>query len=65
MSDTPSVEERLAAAEAAIAELQRRLDAPAENWLARMTGSVGDDPAFDEVLAYGREYRAGGDPLRD
>ena len=62
MSDTPSVEERLAAAEAAIVQLQQRLESPA-NWLDRLAGSVGDDPAFDEVLAYGREYRAGGDPV--
>ncbi len=57
------MEDRLAAVEAAIARLQRLVDPPPNpDWLDQLIGSVGDDPAFDEVLAYGRVYRAGGDP---
>lgn len=53
-----SIEERLSAMEAAIAELQQQVAAtqPA-NWLQQITGSFKDEPAFDEVLAYGRAIR--------
>jgi hypothetical protein len=68
-----SLEQRLEAVEAAIAELKQRLAPvgfpdhgsetrqqqthPESNWLEQITGSFKDDPIFDEVLAYGREFR--------
>jgi len=53
-----SIEERLAAVEAAITELQSQLtDSQFTNWLQQVTGSFKDEPAFDEVLAYGRAIR--------
>jgi len=59
-----SIEERLAAVEAAVAELQRQLAAarPTPNWLEQVTGSFKDEPAFDEVLEYGRAIRAADRP---
>jgi hypothetical protein len=30
---------------------------PSPDWLQRLIGSFKDEPAFDEVLAYGREMR--------
>jgi hypothetical protein len=62
MSDqsvTISIEERLTAAEAAIAELQSQtVMSPAkENWLEKITGSFKDDPVFEEILRYGQEFR--------
>jgi hypothetical protein len=51
-----SLEQRLEAVEAAIAELKQQTH-PESNWLEQVTGSFKDDPIFDEVLAYGREYR--------
>ena len=67
-----SLEQRLEAIEAEIAQLKQRI-APGEpddgsqtrqpqthpesNWLEQITGSFKDDPIFDEVLAYGREFR--------
>ncbi len=53
-----TVEERLAALEAAVAELQRRMGAPVsmEDWL-KSVGSVTDLEAFDEACRLGREFR--------
>ncbi len=60
MSSHTSLEERLAAVEAAIAELQKQVRTPQPtNWLQEITGSFRDEPAFEEVLAYGRAIRQG------
>ncbi len=58
-SDT-LVEQRLSAVEDAVAEIQRRLAnrTPAPNWVERFTGSFKDEPAFAEVVAYGRAFRS-------
>ena len=58
MSTPTSVEQRLALVEAAIVELQKQVAPPqSPNWLQQITGSFKDEPAFDEVLAYGRSLR--------
>ncbi|BAU12685.1 hypothetical protein LEP3755_32160 [Leptolyngbya sp. NIES-3755] len=59
----PSVEERLAALEAAVKELRQQAakDQPQRNWLEQITGSFKDDPVFDEILRYGREFRRSDD----
>jgi hypothetical protein len=56
-----SIEERLAAVEAAVAELRRHIlvQPPAPDWLEQVIGSFRDEPAFEEVLAYGRAIRKG------
>ena len=51
------IEKRLAAVEAAIHELRQRLPS-SPNWLAQVIGSQANEPAFEEVLAYGRALRA-------
>lgn len=59
-----SLEERLAAVEAAIAQLQQQIAIPQQtNWLQQITGSFKDEPAFEEVLAYGRAIRQGDESL--
>lgn len=64
MSTNTSLEERLAAVEAALTELQKKVAAPVPtNWLQQITGSFKDEPAFDEVLAYGRAIRQGDESL--
>ena len=64
MSTNTSLEERLAAAEAAIAELQKQVPTSSSpNWLQQITGSFKDEPAFEEVLAYGRAIRQGDESL--
>lgn len=52
------LEKRLASVEIAVAELQRQLQSlQPTNWLEQITGSFEDEPAFEEVLAYGRAIR--------
>ncbi len=59
-----SLEERMAAVEAAIAELQKQVTEPQPiNWLQQITGSFKDEPAFEEVLAYGQAIRQGDESL--
>ncbi|KYC44095.1 hypothetical protein WA1_02850 [Scytonema hofmannii PCC 7110] len=66
MSTNISVEERLAVVEAAVIELQKQLAASeSTNWLQQVTGSFKDEPAFEEVLAYGRAIRQADHPLID
>ena len=61
MSVNATIEERLSAVEAAIAELREHcvIQPPAPDWLEQVTGSFQDEPAFEEVLAYGRAIRKG------
>lgn len=67
MPTKPLIEERLSAVEAAIAELQRRLPSTpsAPNWLEQVIGSFKDEPAFEEVIAYGRMLRTQDRPPGD
>jgi len=59
VSPQVSVEERLEVVEEAIVALQKQLVASQPiSWLDQVTGSFKDEPAFEEVLAYGREIRA-------
>jgi len=55
----PSIEQRLEAVETAVRDLQRRLAnaPPTSNWLEQITGSFKDNPAFEEVVKYGRQWR--------
>ena len=64
MAPDASLEERLTIVEAEIVELQKQVKASQPtNWLKQITGSFKDEPAFDEVLAYGRAIRQGDDSL--
>ncbi len=70
MSKNPSLEERLTAIEAAIAELQQQAELkqqlsklPSTDWLQQITGSFKDEPAFEEILAYGQAMRQGNESM--
>jgi hypothetical protein len=64
MTINTSIEERLSAVEAAIAELQKQVATQEPmNWLQQITGSFKDEPAFEEVLAYGRAIRQGDESI--
>jgi hypothetical protein len=62
-----SLEQRLERLEATVRELQLALAAqvPAANWLERVTGSFKGEPAFAEVLEYGRAIRQADRPPED
>ncbi len=61
------LEQRVTAVEEAVRELQRVVSSrsPAPNWLERVTGSMKDEPAFDEVLEYGSAIRQADRPRGD
>ena len=64
MAINTSLEERLAAVESAISQLQQQVSTPQPtNWLQQITGSFKDEPAFEEVLAYGRLIRQGDESI--
>jgi hypothetical protein len=67
MSTQEQIEQRLAVVEAAVRELQRLTasGAPTPNWLERVAGSMKDEPAFEEVLEYGRAFRQADRPPED
>ena len=55
------IEARLAALEVAVRELRQHVGLPPDpDWLGRLIASQRDEPAFDEVVALGREFRATG-----
>jgi hypothetical protein len=61
------LEQRMTTLEEAVRELQRAMTTrtTAPDWLDRMIGSMKDEPAFDEVLAHGREIRQADRPCDD
>ncbi len=62
-----TLDHRMTAIEEAVRELQEVIKArnPAPNWLDRVIGSQKDEPAFDDVLAYGRAIRQADRPAED
>jgi hypothetical protein len=60
MSTSSLSEQRLTEIEAAVSRLQRCLAnlPPAPDRLEQITGSFKDEPAFEEVLAFGRALLA-------
>jgi hypothetical protein len=64
MSTDALIEQRLSAVEAAVVELQRRVvgGPPAANWIERFTGSFKNEPAFAQVVEYGRALRSADRP---
>ncbi len=60
MTPTMSLEERVAALERQLAELQQRLNgATPQTRLEYFNGLFKDDPEFDKVVEYGRQWRQG------
>jgi hypothetical protein len=56
MPTVSELDQRLAAVEAALSEL-RREKSPPTDWIARFDGAFENEPAFAEVVRYGRELR--------
>jgi hypothetical protein len=62
-----TLEQRMTALEIAVREMQEAMKARnlSPDWLDRVIGSMKDEPAFDEVLAYGRAIRHADRPVDD
>jgi hypothetical protein len=62
-----TLEQRMTALKDAMRELQKAMKTrnPAPDWLDRVIGPMKDEPAFDEVLAYGRAIRQADRPADD
>ena len=55
-----SLQQRVAALEAEVARLKARIDAKERSgdpWLEKVWGSFANDPAYEEAMRLGREYR--------
>ncbi|MEQ8786518.1 MAG: hypothetical protein RIC55_09470 [Pirellulaceae bacterium] len=60
MSDSSTIEERLAQVERELASLKSRVKAlsgPKGNWIDAISGSFKDDPEFEEIVRLGKEIR--------
>ena len=59
MSESASIEQRLAQVEKELAELKSDVRSlrPSRNWIDAISGTFKDDPEFDEVLRLGKEIR--------
>ena len=58
MSTETNLEQRLIAIETALSKLQQQASVEASpNWIEAITGTFKDEPEFDKILAYGREFR--------
>jgi hypothetical protein len=67
MSDAATVEDRLTALESAVEELRQQLRDPpkSSDWMREIMGSFKDEPAFAEVIEYGRAFRESQPPPED
>jgi hypothetical protein len=67
MAANSTIEGRLEAVEEAVAELKRKLEVqpPSPNWLDQVIGIFRDEPAFEEVVRLGREFRMADRPDED
>ncbi len=62
-----TLEQRMMVLEQVVRELREEINArkPAPDWLDCVIGSMKDETAFDEVLAYGRAVRQADRPTED
>jgi len=64
MSNETTLEQRLAAVERALADIQDRLNGGpiSPSWLDKITGSITDESAFRKVLEFGHAFRSADRP---
>ena len=67
MLNETALEQRLVTLEAAVSDLQHKLEEKptSTNWLEKLTGSISDEAAFREALEYGRAFRQADKPNDD
>ncbi|NMG23104.1 hypothetical protein [Brasilonema bromeliae] len=54
---TPEIEARLAILEAEVARLKQQLPVSSIPWWQTILGSFANDPAYDEAMQLGQQYR--------
>lgn len=64
MTNSLTVEDRLAQVEKEVGFLKRQLNGlrSKDHWIDQITGSFKDDPDFDEVLRLGKQIRQADQP---
>jgi hypothetical protein len=62
-----TLDQRMTAIENAMRDLQEQMKGrrTSSDWLDRVIGSMKDEPAFDDVLAFGRAIRHADRPAND
>jgi hypothetical protein len=62
-----TLDQRMTAIENAVRDLQEQMKTrkTSSDWLDRVIGSMKDEPAFDDVLAFGRAIRQADGPPND
>ena len=55
--NTMKLKDRVAALEAEVAQLKRKLKIDSRPWTEKIAGIFANDPAFEEAMRLGREYR--------
>lgn len=63
MSNETMVEQRLTTLEQAVSDRQKQVASPSETGLTQLIGSISDEAAFLEALAYGRAFRQADRPV--
>jgi hypothetical protein len=54
---TMKLKDRVAALEADVARLKEKLEGNSKSWTDEIAGTFANDPAFEEAMRLGREYR--------
>ena len=54
---TMKLKDRVAALEADVARLKEKLEGNSKSWTDEIAGAFANDPAFEEAMRLGREYR--------
>lgn len=58
MARSKTIDERITALEQELEQIKAQLKPPAKkHWLENFIGAFADEPAFDDVIRYGREFR--------
>jgi hypothetical protein len=52
-----NLKDRVAALEVEVARLKKKLDEDSRPWTEKIAGAFTNDPAFEEAMRSGREYR--------
>jgi hypothetical protein len=57
MSTNVTLEERVSALEAEVSDLRRQAAPKSRSWLDKFDGLFAEEPAYEEVVQYGNQWR--------